>query len=160
MTESLLFLFILHLCLLLLTAKLQYPGLNKCFCITLKESKVQKNRLSRNTLQIPVKFPTVIRTIMFSWKPETSSRFLWKLVNLILTCYLVVLQETNLKVSRLPSTAWLRKNTNLLLTSPHKQYCQSAAATGTDTTTTTTTTTTTITTTTTTTTNISSDYYY
>jgi hypothetical protein len=46
MTESLLFLFILHLCLILVTAKLQYPGLNKCFCITLKESKVQKNRLS------------------------------------------------------------------------------------------------------------------
>jgi len=48
----LLFLFILHLCLLLVTAKLQYPGLNMYFCITLKESKVQKNRLSRNTFQI------------------------------------------------------------------------------------------------------------
>jgi len=46
MTESLLLVLILHLCLSLVTAKLQYPGLNKCFSITLKESKVQKNRLS------------------------------------------------------------------------------------------------------------------
>jgi hypothetical protein len=53
MTESLLF--ILHLCLLLVTAKLQYPGLNKCFFITIKESKVQKI----DSLEIHYKLPKI-----------------------------------------------------------------------------------------------------
>jgi hypothetical protein len=63
MTETLLFLFMLHPCLLLVSAKLQYPGLNKCYCITLKESKVQKIE----SLEIHYKLRKIPKCCMYEY---------------------------------------------------------------------------------------------